>query len=158
MGTVDISLPPPCSEVECPPKRLTSKCSTSKTKTPRTSSSGSPTTSSPLSVISHPRVSRCPSPSLVTPLPSKRCSRESPSSSLLCSEERLSSIGTPVKVWMRWNSLKLNPTLTISSLSTNNTKMPPPKRKVSTTRKRKMKRLDPALRCSRSLYLSFFIH
>merc|ERR1712007_347268 len=104
------SPPPPCSEVECPPKRLMSKCSTSRIRTPLTSLNGSPTTSNPPSVISHPRASRCLSPSLVTPPPSKRCSRESPSSSLLCSEERLSSIGTPVKVWMRWNSLKPNPT------------------------------------------------
>merc|ERR1712113_900116 len=108
--TEDISPPPPCSEVECPPKRLTSKCSTSKTKTPLTSSSGSPTTSSPLFAISHQRVSRCLSLSSVTLLPSKRCSRESLSSSLLCSEERLSSIGTPEKVWMRWSSLKPSPT------------------------------------------------
>merc|ERR1712157_313864 len=106
MGTEDILPPPPCSEVECPPKRLMSKCSTSKTKTPLTSLSGSPTTSSPLFAISHQRVSRCLLPSLVTLLPSKRCSRESLSNSLLCSEERLSSIGTPVKVWMRWSSLR----------------------------------------------------
>merc|ERR1712080_424799 len=95
-------------EEECPPKRLTSKCSTSKTRTPLTSLNGFQTTSNPPSVISHQRVSRCPLPSLVTPPPSKRCSRESPNNSLLCSEERLFSIGTPVKVWMRWSSLKLN--------------------------------------------------
>merc|ERR1712013_187313 len=85
--TVDISPPPPCSEVECPPKRLMSKCSTSKTRTPLTSSSGFQTTSNPPSVISHQRVSRCLLPSLVTPPPSKRCSRELLSNSLLCSEE-----------------------------------------------------------------------
>merc|ERR1712146_526508 len=108
--TEDISPPPPCSEVECPPKKLMSKCSTSKTKTHPISLNGFQTTSNPLFAISHQRDSRCLSLSLVTPPPSKRCSRESPSNSLLCSEERLSSIGTPVKVWMRWSSLKLNPT------------------------------------------------
>merc|ERR1712146_412080 len=45
--------------------------------------SGSPTTSSPLFAISHQRVSRCLLPSLVTLPPSKRCSRESLSNSLM---------------------------------------------------------------------------
>jgi len=48
--------------------------------------------------------------SLETLLPSKKCSKELLNNSLLCSEERLSSIGTPVREWMKWNSLKLNPT------------------------------------------------
>merc|ERR1711939_464076 len=74
------------------PRKLTSKCSTSRTRTPLTSSSGSPTTSSPPSAISHQRVSRCPLPSSETPPPSKRCSRELESNSPPCSEERLSSI------------------------------------------------------------------
>merc|ERR1712010_182308 len=108
--TEDTSLPPPCSEEECPPKRLTSRCSTSRTRTLLTSLSGSPTTSSPLSAISHQRDSRWPLPSSETPPPSKRCSRELVSNSLLCSEERPSSIGTPVRVWTRWSSLRLSPT------------------------------------------------
>merc|ERR1711912_151432 len=108
--TVDISPPPPCSEEECPPRRLMSKCLTSKTRTHLTSLNGSQTTSNPPFAISHQRDSRWPLPSLVTPPPSKRCSRESLSNSLLCSEERLSSIGTLVKVWMRWSSLRPSPT------------------------------------------------
>merc|ERR1719329_891793 len=108
--TVDISPPPLCSEVECPPRRLTSKCSTSKTRTLLTSLNGFQTTSNPLSAISHQRVSRWPLPSLVTPPPSKRCSRELVSNSPPCSEERLSSIGTPVRVWTKWSSPRLSPT------------------------------------------------
>merc|ERR1740123_1406860 len=123
--TEDISLPPPCSEEECPPKKLTSKCSTFKTRTPLTSLNGSQTTSNPLFAISHQRVLRWPSLSSETPPPSKKCSRELVSNSLLCSEERPSSIGTPERVWMRWSSLRPSPTLTISSLSINNIKMPP---------------------------------
>merc|ERR1712007_120564 len=76
MGTEDILPPPPCSEVECPPKKLMNKCSTSKTKTPLTSLNGFQTTSNPLSVISHQRVSRCPLPSLVTPPLSKRVAEQ----------------------------------------------------------------------------------
>merc|ERR1719291_458462 len=81
-----------------------SRCSTSRTRTLLTSLSGSPTTSSLPSVISPPRVSRCPSPSSVTLLPSRRCSRELVSNSPLCSAERPSFIGTPVRVWTRWSS------------------------------------------------------
>merc|ERR1712166_1609336 len=98
------------SEPSSSPRRLTSKCLTSKTRTPLTSLSGSQTTSNPPSAISHQRDSRCLLPSSVTPLPSKRCSRELVSNSPPCLEERLSSIGTPVRVWTRWSSLKLNPT------------------------------------------------
>merc|ERR1712166_1567094 len=108
--TEDILPPPPCSEVECPPKKLTSKCSMFKTRTPLTSLNGSQTISNPPFAISHQRDSRWPLPSLVTPPPSKRCSRELENNSPACSEERHSSIGTLVKVWTRWNSLKLNPT------------------------------------------------
>merc|ERR1712205_19051 len=108
--TEDISPPPPCSEEECPPRKLTSKCSTSKTRTLLTSLNGSQTTSNPPFAISHQRDSRWPLPSLVTPPPSKRCSRELESNSQQCSEERPSSIGIPVRVWTRWSSLKLNPT------------------------------------------------
>merc|ERR1712019_295488 len=53
-----------------------------------TSLSGSPTTSSPPFAISPPRDSRWPSPSSETPLPSRRCSSVSESSSPPCSEER----------------------------------------------------------------------
>merc|ERR1711935_677631 len=71
----------------------------SKTRTPLISSSGSQTTLNPLFVISHQRDSRWPLPSLVTPPPSKRCSRELVNNSQACSEERHSSIGIPVRVW-----------------------------------------------------------
>merc|ERR1712216_1004424 len=108
--TVDILPPPPCSEEECPLKRLTSKCLTFKTRTPLTSLNGSQTTSNPLFAISHQRDSRWPLPSSVTPPPSKRCSRESENNSLLSSEERPSSIGTLEKVWTRWSSPRLSPT------------------------------------------------
>merc|ERR1712097_196129 len=106
----DILPPPPCSEEECQPRKSTSKCSTFKTRTPLTSLNGSQTTSNPLFAISHQRDSRWPLPSLVTPPPSRKCSRELVSNSLLCSEERPSSIGTPVRVWTRWSSLRLSRT------------------------------------------------
>merc|ERR1711896_98902 len=108
--TAATSPPPPSSADACPPRRLTSRCSTCRTRTPLTSSSGSPTTSSPPSAISHPRDSRWPSPSSETPLPSRRCSSVSVSSSLLCSAARPSSIGTPVRAWTRWSSLRLRAT------------------------------------------------
>merc|ERR1712028_143832 len=107
---VDILLPPLCSEEECPPRRLTSKCSMYRTRTLLTSSNGSQTTSNPPFAISHQRDSRWPLPSLVTPPPSKRCSRELENNSPLCSEERLSSIGTLEKAWTRWSSPRLSPT------------------------------------------------
>merc|ERR1712151_685166 len=108
--TEDTSQHPQCSEVECPPRKLMSKCSTSRTRTPLTSLNGFQTTSNPLFAISHQRVSRWQLPSSETPPPSKRCSRELVSNSLLCSEERPSSIGTLEKVWTRWSSLRLSPT------------------------------------------------
>jgi hypothetical protein len=40
-----------------------------------------------------------------------------------------------VKVWTKWNSLKLNQTWTIWSLSINNIKMPPLKKKENSKRK-----------------------
>merc|ERR1712046_541456 len=107
----DVTLPPPpSSEEECPPRKSMSRCSTFRTRTLPTSLNGSPTTSSPLSAISHQRDSRWPLPSLETPPPSKKCSRESVNNSQQCSEERPSSIGTLVRVWTRWSSLKLSPT------------------------------------------------
>merc|ERR1711943_102305 len=84
--------------------------SPSQTRTPLTSLSGSPTTSSPPSAISHQRDSRCLLPSSETPPPSKKCSRELENNSPPCSAERPSSTGTPVKVWTKWNSLRPNPT------------------------------------------------
>merc|ERR1711935_1326787 len=75
-----------------------------------TSLNGSQTTSNLLFAISHQRDSRWPLPSLVTPPPSRKCSRELVSNSLLCSEERHSSIGIPVRVWTRWSSLRPSPT------------------------------------------------
>merc|ERR1711918_230590 len=101
---------PPCSEEECQPRKSMSKCSTFKTRTPLTSLNGFQTTSNPPFAISHQRDSRWPLPSSVTPPPSKKCSRELVNNSLLCSEERLSSIGTLEKVWTKWSSPKLNPT------------------------------------------------
>merc|ERR1711934_298863 len=80
------------------------------TRTLLTSLNGSQTTSNPLFAISHQRDLRWLLPSLVTPPPSKRCSRELVNNSHPCSEERPSSIGTLVKVWTRWSSLKPNPT------------------------------------------------
>merc|ERR1711920_937942 len=94
--TEDTLPPPPSSEEECPPRKSMSRCSMSRTRTLPTSSSGSPTTSSHLSAISHQRDSRWLLPSSETPPPSKRCSRESVSSSLPCSE-RPSFIDTPVR-------------------------------------------------------------
>merc|ERR1712167_331610 len=73
-----------------------------------TSLNGFQTISNHQSVISHQRVLRCQSLSSETPPLSKRCSRELPNNSQLCSEERLSYIGTLPKVWTRWNSLKPN--------------------------------------------------
>merc|ERR1712151_558194 len=104
------SPPPPSSEDVCPPRKLTSRCSTFRTRTLPTSLNGSPTTSSHLSAISHQRDSRWPLPSSETPPPSKRCSRESENNSPPCSEERPSPTGTPVKVWTRWSSPKPSPT------------------------------------------------
>merc|ERR1711861_19914 len=93
-----------------PSQSSPNKCSTSRTRTPPTSSSGFQTTSNLLFAISHQRDSRCPLHSSETPPPSKRCSRELVSNSLLCSEERPSSIGTLERVWTRWSSLRLSPT------------------------------------------------
>jgi hypothetical protein len=41
-----------------------------------------------------------------------------------------------VRVWMRWNSLKLNPTWTTWSPNINNIRMPPPKKKANSKRKK----------------------
>merc|ERR1711957_348639 len=134
--TAVTSLPPPCSVAACPPRKLTSRCSTFRTRTLPTSLNGFPTTSSPASVTSHQRASRCPLLSSETLPPSKRCSRESESSSPLCSAARPSSTGTPVKVWTRWNSPKPSPTRTISFLSTSSTRTLPPRTRRRWTRRR----------------------
>merc|ERR1712051_1104617 len=55
-------------------RKMMNRCSTFRTRTPHTSLSGSPTTSSHLSAISHQRDSRWLLPSLETPLPSRKCS------------------------------------------------------------------------------------
>merc|ERR1712038_1385799 len=94
----------------CPPRKWTSRCSTSRTRTAPTSWSGSPTTSRPLSATSRPEVSRWPPPSSATPPPSRSSSRESPSSSLPCSGGKLSCIGTPARAWTRWSSPRPSPT------------------------------------------------
>merc|ERR1719500_1690790 len=91
-------------------RMLTSRCLTSRTRTLPTSSNGSPTTSRLPCVTSPPGVSRWPPPSWATPPLCKTSSRGSQNSSLPCSEGRLSSIGTPVRVWTRWSSPKLSPT------------------------------------------------
>merc|ERR1719204_821486 len=62
--------------------------------------------SRPPSVISHHAVRKCPPPSSVTQPPFKNSSNVFLNNSLLCSEERLSSTGTLVRVWMKWNSMK----------------------------------------------------
>merc|ERR1712110_536777 len=104
------SPPPPSSEDVCPPRKLMSRCSMSRTRTHLTSLSGSPTTSSHLSAISHQRDLRWLLLSSETPPPSRKCSSVLENSSPPCLEERPSSIGTPVRVWTRWSSPKPNPT------------------------------------------------
>jgi len=151
--TVDILLLPLCSEVECLQKKLMNKCLTFKTKTHLTLLNGFQITSNPPSVISHQKVSKCLLLSLVTLLLSKKCSRESLNNSLLCSEEKLSSIGILVKVWTRWNSLKLNLTWTIWYLNINNIKMLLLKKKVNMMKKKKMKKV-----CDQTLYIFWYIH
>merc|ERR1712146_279152 len=102
--------PRACSAAACPPRRWTSRCSTSRTRTPPTSSSGSPTTSRRPSATSPPRASRWPLASWATPPPSRRCSSASASSSPPCSAARPSSTGTPARAWTRWSSPRPSPT------------------------------------------------
>merc|ERR1719227_25410 len=80
------------------------------TRTLHTLLNGSPTMSRLLSVTFHQEDSRWLPPSLATPPPSRSCSRGSPSSSLLCLEGKLSSIGTLVRAWTRWSSPRQSPT------------------------------------------------
>ena len=132
----DIWPPQLYSEEECPPKKLMSKCWTSKTKIVLTSLNGFPTISNHQFVISLQKVWRWPLPSSVTPLLSKKCSKELLNNSLLCLEEKLSSTGTLVKVWTKWSSLKLNQTWTTWSQNINNIKMPQPKKKTKLMKKK----------------------
>ena len=134
--TEDIWQPQPCSEEECQPKKSTNKCWTFKTRTHHISFNGFQTTSSHQSVIFHQRDWRWLLLSLVTQLPSKKCSRESLNNSPLCSEEKLSYIGILVKVWTKCNSLKPNPTWTILSLNINNIKTPLLKKKENSKKKK----------------------
>jgi len=136
--TEDILLPPLYSEVECQPKRSMNRCWMSKIKTHPISLNGFPTTSNHPSVISHPRDSRWLSPSSETQLPSKKCSKEWLNNSLLCSEERLSSIGTQEKVWMKWNSLKQNQTWTTWYPNINNIRMQLQKKKTNMMKKKQL--------------------
>merc|ERR1712038_482571 len=91
-------------------KKKKKKKKKKKIRTLPTLLNGSPTMSRLLSATFLPEVSRWLPPSSVTQLPSRSFSRESQNSSQPCSEERLSSIGTLARVWMRWSSLRLNPT------------------------------------------------
>ena len=88
----------PYSEEECQLKKSTSKCWMSRIRTPHISLNGFPTTSSHQFAIFPPRDWRWPSPLSETLLLSRKCSRESLNNSPPCSEERLSSTGTPEKV------------------------------------------------------------
>merc|ERR1739838_589873 len=89
-------------------KRLTSKCSTFKTKIPRTLLNGSQIMSRLQFAIFHLVVLKWLLRSLVTPLPFKSFSSESLNSLLLCSGVKPFCIGILVKVWTKWNSLKPN--------------------------------------------------
>jgi len=135
--TEDTWLPPLCSEEEWVLKKSMNRCWTSRTRTPHTSLSGSQITWRAPFVISHQRDWRWPSPSSVTPPPSKKCSRESLNNSLVCSEERPSCTGTLVKEWTKWNSLKPNPTWMTWSLNTSSIRMPLPKKKENSMKKNK---------------------
>ena len=134
--TEDIWPPQHYSEEECPPKKLMNKCWTFKTKTVLTSLNGFPIISNHQFVIFHQKVWRWPLPSSVTPPLSKKCSSVSLNNSPLCSEEKLSSTGTLVKVWTKWSSLKLNQTWTTWSQNINNIKMPQPKKKTKLMKKK----------------------
>jgi len=70
---------------------------------------------------------------------SKKCLKELLNNLLLCLEEKLSYIGTLEKEWTKWNSLKLNPTLTTWFLNTNNTKMPQLKKRMNMMKKKLLK-------------------
>ena len=108
-----------------------------KTRTLHISFNGFQTISSHPFAISHQRDSRWLLPSLETQLLSKKCLRELLNNLLLCSEERLSYIGTLEKVWMKCNSLKPSLIWTISSQNINNIKMLQLKKKENLMKKKK---------------------
>ena len=108
----------------CPWRKWTSKCCRFRTRTRPTSWSGFRTMWRQLFVTFHREDSRCLEPSSVTQLPSRNCSSGSVNNSPPCSGERLSSTGTLEREWTRWNSLRLSPTWTIWSPSTNSTRKP----------------------------------
>ena len=95
---------PPCFVVACPWKKSTNRCWTCRIRTALTSSSGFRTTWKRPFVTSRREDLKCLPPSLVTAQPSKSSSSESASSSQLCSDVKLSFIGTLAKGWMKWNS------------------------------------------------------
>ena len=66
----------------------------------------------------------------------RKCLRELRSNSQLCSEERHSYIGTRVRVWMRWNSQRLNLTWMIWFRNINNIRMLLLKKKTSMMKKK----------------------
>ena len=113
LGILDTWQSPPSSVAACPWRKLTNKCWTSKTRTPLTSLNGFPTMLRLLYATFLHVVWRWLPPSLVTLPPSKNCSSVSQNNSLLCSEERLSCIGTLAKAWTKWNSLKPKATWTV---------------------------------------------
>lgn len=110
------------TEVACPWKRWTNRCWTYRTKTPATSLTGFQTTWKRPCATFHHAVSRWALRSLGTPRPSRSFSNAYLNSFRPCSEGRLSCIGTLVKEWTKWNSLKLNPTWTIWYPNTNSTR------------------------------------
>jgi len=132
--TEDIWLPPLCSEEECQPKKLMNKCLMSKTKTLLISLSGFQITSNHPFVIFLQKVWKWLVPLLVTPPLSKKCLKELLNNLLPCLEEKLSYIGILVKVWTKWNSLKLNPTWMIWYQNINNIKMLLLKKKENSTK------------------------
>merc|ERR1711976_1032643 len=63
-------------------------------------------------------------PRLSATLPQfRKCSSAYLSSSLSCSAAKLSSTGTPVRVWTKWSSPRPSPTLTTWCRSINSTRM-----------------------------------
>merc|ERR1711973_817439 len=88
-------------------RRWTSRCSMSRTRTPRILWSGSRITSNPRSATFRQKDSKWQPPSSGTPRRSRVCSKEWRSSLLRCSAGRHSCTGTPGREWTRWSSLRL---------------------------------------------------
>ena len=93
---------PPSPVAACLWRRLTNRFWTSRTRTDLTLLSGSATMSRLLFVTFLPVAWRWPPPSLVTLMPSRSCSRESLSSSLLCSEERYVKFSLKILNFFLW--------------------------------------------------------